>query len=587
MHLLQLLRIRAKRLRRALGNTLNHRILFLAGFLLLLMCLHSVAMVLLEGLSWGDAAWLTITTATTVGYGDISAATPAGRWATGLLMYGGGIFVLAQLAGLVFEAAQAASDERLNGKTELNGKNHIVIFGWRQDFLLTVVREIRESMLPLAEADIFIVSPQLQQLPTELRDLNVRHVSGPLYESSTLRKASLGTAARFVILPDSDGPDADFVSADLASRLRAGHPDTPIIVSCLQPQMETIAAANGADDTLAFDDSYPDMLARAILALGSENVVEELIRQAGAEMIIVQHPLICSVGQVLDQVAGQAIFIGFRRLDGTYRLHPPRQEELEDDQLIFLIDVDTFGSARAAEAALTVMLQPLIDDRPIIRFKEPAEVGLIGTEDRVTRAYRHRLERQLRGIEVTHLGEDCWSDSLTKKHQQLLSELEAVILLADDPKMATADAKTFLAIRALRTTHNFRGRIIAEAVLPENRARFEASGATDVLRPVTRNLDIIARCVLTGAEEVLDSLYSSYGEQELVMIRVNTEKRWGDLLDQLYDLGLGLAYEDTRGLQVVPPADALVKQGRIYVLLDKVHTVAEIQERLHAGNEAR
>ena len=135
MHLLQLLRLRAKRIRRALGNTPNYRILFLAGFLLLLMCLHTIAMVVLEGLSWGDAAWLTITTATTVGYGDISASTSAGRWATGVLMYAGGIFVLAQLAGLVFEAAQAASDQRLNGKIHLTGKQHVVIFGWRQDFL--------------------------------------------------------------------------------------------------------------------------------------------------------------------------------------------------------------------------------------------------------------------------------------------------------------------------------------------------------------------------------------------------------------------------------------------------------------------
>ncbi len=547
---------------------------------MLLMCLHSVAMVLLEGLSWGDAAWLTITTATTVGYGDISAATTAGRWATGVLMYGGGIFVLAQLAGLVFEAAQAASDERLNGKIQLKGKNHIVIFGWRQDFLLTVVREIRESMLPLANADIFIVSPRLTQLPSELRDLGVRHVSGPLYERLTLEKAYLSTAARFVIIPDNDDADADFVSADLASRLRADHPDTPIIVSCLQPEMETIAAANGADDTLVYDDSYPDMLARAILALGSENVVEELIRQAGAEMIIVQHPLICSVGAVLDQVAGKAIFIGFRRLDGSYRLHPPRQDQLEDDQLIFLIDVDTFGSARAAEAALTKMLQPLIDDRPIIKFTEPEEVGLIGTQERVTRSYRRRLERQLRGIEVTHLGEDCWAESLTEKYQQVLAELEAVILLADDPKMAASDAKTFLGIRALRTSLNFRGRIIAEAVLPENRLRFEASGATDVLRPVTRNLDIIARCVLTGAEEVLDSLYSSHGEQELVMIEVKTEIRWADLLHKIYDLGLGLAYEDGTGLQVVPAADAMVSSGRVYVLLDKVHNIEDVQERL-------
>lgn len=582
MHIFQFLRVRTKRLRRALGNTLNYRILFLAGFLLLLMCMHTVAMVVLEGLGWGDAAWLTITTATTVGYGDISASTTAGRWATAILMYAGGIFVLAQLAGLVFEAAQAASDQRLNGKIQLKSKQHIVIFGWRQDFLLTVVREIRTSILPLADADIFLVSPGLTQLPAELRELEVNHVSGSLHEEVTLQKASIETAARFVIIPDTDDAEADFVSADLASRLRAKCPDTPIIISCLQPRMEAIAAANGADDTLVFDNSYPDMLARAVLALGSENVVEELIRQSGAEMIIVQHPLICTVGEVLDQIAGRAVFIGFRRLDGTYLLHPPREETLEDDQLVFLIDVDTFGSARAAEAALSEMLEPLIDDRLIIKFTEPSQVGLIGTNKRVTRQYLRRLERQLRGITINHLCEDCWDTNFGTESEDAIAELEVIILLADDPKAVVSDAKTFLSIRMLRTELNYRGRIIAEAVLPENRPRFEASGATDVLRPVTRNLDIIARCVLTGAEEVLDSLYSSYGDQELVAIDIETERTWGSLQQDIYDLGLGLAYEDARGLKVVPPADYPLKKGVAFILLEKQHPVEAIKYRLES-----
>ena len=442
------------------------------------------------------------------------------------------------------------------------------------------MREIRASILPLAKADIIVVSPRLTQLPAELRELAVNHVSGPLYDELTLEKASVSTASRFVIIPDSDNPDADFVSADLASRLRAAHPDTPIIVSCLQSNLEVVAAANGADDTLTFDDSYPDMLARAILALGSENVVEELIRQEGAEMIIVQHPLVCTVGDVLDLVNGEAIFIGFRRLDETYLLHPGRNEPLEDDQLIFLIDVDTFGSARAAEAALTRMLQPLIEDRPIIKFAKPSQVGLIGASRRVTRQYLRRLERQLRGISINHLCEDCWDADFKANQEKAIADLEVIILLADDPKAIASDAKTFLAIRLLRTELNYKGRIIAEAVLPENRPRFEASGATDVLRPVTQNLDIIARCVLTGAEEVLDSLYSSYGDQELVTVDVNTDKEWGTLQKDIYDLGLGLAYEDSRGLMVVPPADYPLSKGKVFVLLGKKNNVSEVRFRI-------
>lgn len=578
MHFLHILRRRALRLRRALGNTLKYRILFLTGFLFLLMFLHVVAMVILEGLSWGDAAWLTITTATTVGYGDISAATAAGRWATGLLMYAGGIFVLAQLAGLVFEAAQASAEQRLTGKVYLRAKGHLVIFGWRPDFILAVVKELRMSMLPLSDADIFIVSPNAGRLPEELRKLEVHHVSGPFYDPDTLKKASVETAARFLILPDSDEISADFVSADLADRLHQELPNIPIIVSCLQKSLEPTAQAAGASDTLTFDVNYPDMLARATLALGAENVVDELISESGAEMIIVQHPMICSVGDVLDHVDGKAIFVGFRRLDGSYVIHPPREQELEDEQLIFLVDVDHYGSAGAAQEALSQLVAPLAEDRPIIQFREPDKVGLIGVYGRVTSSYLRRLQNELRGIEVDHLCEDCWSVNFGTEDVENLLELDAIIVLADDPHTADSDAKTFLTIRHLRDTYDFKGRIIAEAVLPENRARFEARGANDVLRPVSRNLDIIARCVLTGAEEVLDSLYSSYGKQELVTVQIDTDKSWGAVLYDVYDLGLALAFEDGRGLRVVPEREYPLGKGTLFVLLEKQFTLEELQE---------
>ena len=56
-----------------------------------IVCLHVVAMNQLEGLALHDALWLTLTTATTVGYGDLSPSTLWGRLATVILIYGGGI----------------------------------------------------------------------------------------------------------------------------------------------------------------------------------------------------------------------------------------------------------------------------------------------------------------------------------------------------------------------------------------------------------------------------------------------------------------------------------------------------------------
>jgi voltage-gated potassium channel len=580
MQMIYQIQKQVKKTRRALGSTLKYRILFLTLFLISLMCLHIFAMFVFEGMGWGDAAWLTITTATTVGYGDISASSTAGRWSTFILMYAGGIFVLAQLAGLVFEASQWRVTQRQQGKLPVRARGHIVIFGWREDFLISAVREIRESITPLNEEEIVIVSPNIELLPDVLRDLDVHHVSGPFYEATVLAKANIKRAVRLVIIPDSDEPVADFVSLDLVDRLRKETPDTPIIMACLRQEMEPAAMRMGATEVLTFGPNYPDMLTRSVLAIGAEKVVEELIVHAGAEMIVIHLPLKSSVEQVLSLTDSHAILLGYRKNDGQYAVHPTREDRLEDNVLIFLVDVDPYGSAAAAEKMLISLLQPLVEDRTITSFGEPENLGIIGGQDRVTASYLRALQRQLGTIVVSHLCEDCWRDEGLSAND--LENMEAVILLADDPAAPASDARTFVTIKYLRQQLGYTGRLIVEGVLTENRTRFEAAGATDVIRPVTQNLDILARCILTGAEEILDSLYSSYGPQELISMEMDLRTDWLSFCRSVYALALPLAFEDSRGRVVVPPADYLLGEGKIFLLVDRAGELDywEIREAL-------
>ena len=83
--------------------------------LLAILIVHTIAMVQLEQLNVSDAVWLTMTSATTVGYGDLSAQTLAGRMATIILLYVGGIAILAQVAALYFEYRQEIKDRKLKG----------------------------------------------------------------------------------------------------------------------------------------------------------------------------------------------------------------------------------------------------------------------------------------------------------------------------------------------------------------------------------------------------------------------------------------------------------------------------------------
>lgn len=95
--------------------------------LLALSAAHTVLMMVLEGLGAVDALWLTLTTLTTVGYGDLSAATPAGRLATVLLLYLVGITVLAQLTSDYIDYRIERRRRMLEGKWSWDMRDHLLI----------------------------------------------------------------------------------------------------------------------------------------------------------------------------------------------------------------------------------------------------------------------------------------------------------------------------------------------------------------------------------------------------------------------------------------------------------------------------
>ncbi|HEX5677899.1 MAG TPA: potassium channel family protein [Alcanivorax sp.] len=112
---------------RGLDLNLKSRLHQVFFWLLVLTALHTTAMVVFEGLSWDDALWLTLTTLTTVGYGDLSAATPAGRLTTVLLLYVAGITLLAQLASDYIDHRLKRKEYMLKGRWRWNMKDHLLI----------------------------------------------------------------------------------------------------------------------------------------------------------------------------------------------------------------------------------------------------------------------------------------------------------------------------------------------------------------------------------------------------------------------------------------------------------------------------
>jgi len=62
---------------------------YVCGLCLAVVLIASIAMVYIEKMNFGDALWWSFVTATTVGYGDLSPATPGGRIVASILMLTG------------------------------------------------------------------------------------------------------------------------------------------------------------------------------------------------------------------------------------------------------------------------------------------------------------------------------------------------------------------------------------------------------------------------------------------------------------------------------------------------------------------
>ena len=584
MQFVYLFRRRARRLRRRIGGEVGYRILTLSLVLAVLSGLHVAAMWLFEGLSVGEAAWLTVTTATTVGYGDVSATSTAGRWATALLMYVGGIFVLAQLAGLIFEATQARLERQRYGKVRLDVEGHLVLIGFRENYVRAVVDEIRASTTDLRDADVVVVSPTLATLPEDLARDEVHFVSGDLYADQALRRANVAGAARVAILPEAGHADptagedaAAYANLELVSRISALAPDVPIIYAARDRRGHRLAEDLGAADAFVFDANYPDLCARAILTVGAEDIIDDLLDRAGAGLITYEAALDCSVSEVLDALGNDATLLGLKSGPGKYQLHPPEEARVRGDALILMIDAGPEGDRASVRARLAERLVGLEGAVAPIRTPHPKHVGLVGPAARVPGRFLRELRRELPGVTVEYLGEgeasvvgaaaaaDADADAYL-----VLAGVDTLVVLAADPTAVTSDALTQLILREVRGRGGFGGRIIAEAVGAPGRARCIAAGANDVLRPVRENVDLLAGCIATGAEELIDALASSHGPNELIGREVDLRRAWGPFARETYGEGVAVAFRSAAGVMtVLPKGDFVGGVGSVFLVVDK------------------
>ena len=288
----------------------------MASVLALVFLVHALAMMAFEGLAFEDALWLTLTTATTVGYGDYSAETALGRWTTTLCLYMFGIYLLAQVASDLIDFRVLSRERRRRGEHRWsNMKHHLLIINVPANdtdrYLERFVRHVRETP-SLGDVPIQILTDRFPNgLPNMLVEQGVTHFTGVAESTENLMTANAAFAAQIVVIAnDASDTRSDAYTFDILSRIQS-------VCKSLDTVMPTIVAESvddvnrkrmleaGASTVVRPVRAYPEFMVRSLAEPGTEKVIENLFTHDSDRLVRFDAPF--------DRLKWGDVIVGFVR----------------------------------------------------------------------------------------------------------------------------------------------------------------------------------------------------------------------------------------------------------------------------------
>jgi len=354
-----------QRVRHAVYQTddnIRRAVLRTATILLGFVSLHVAVMVWLEGMPLWSAIWLTLTTITTVGYGDLSASTPAGQMATVLLMYVCGITMMTFLISDYVDYRIARRERIRTGYWDWNMAEHILIINSpkynREAYFLRLISQIRESG-EYPETPIMLLNQEFTDgLPDSLRQLGVVHVTGVASRPEDLKRAGAERARHIVVLArDEYSTDSDSYSFDVAHRLYSMHINHKVMIECVDDANRQRLRDLDIPVVLRPIRSYPEIIVRAMVAPGAEQVIEDMFTHANDHTV--RFPVWLEGERWADVVnavvqANLGTPLAYVTKDGQVVKHPDGDHHVHAQSLILLVHTEKDPCVRDIQRAIEI-----------------------------------------------------------------------------------------------------------------------------------------------------------------------------------------------------------------------------------------
>lgn len=161
-----------------------------------------------------DSFWWSCVTLATVGYGDISPKTFAGR-AVGLFIMFSGIIVTSVITAIIASILVERKMREEKGLEGFDFRNHIVMCGWNEnsDDILGAI-----AQMPNAPKMVVLINDLEEEKINEIKyryrgEMDIRFIKGDFVNESVLERANIPDCYSAILLSDISG-DRDRSKAD-------------------------------------------------------------------------------------------------------------------------------------------------------------------------------------------------------------------------------------------------------------------------------------------------------------------------------------------------------------------------------------
>lgn len=264
-----------------MGGLIRKRMKALFAILIGLLCFQILVIWTVEDLTLFESVWITMTTVTTVGYGDYAPQTWIGRLSTILVLFVGAITVLTLIVSDFIEYRFYRRERILRGLWVYKMKDHIVIINTPQhggeQYFMRFASQIRSN--PGYETiPIMLLTRQFPNgLPSELTDMGLVHFHGVGSDPAALQAVHAGSARHIVVLATDDtDANSDSITFDIAYRLSELNLGYQTTVECAADRNRSRLKGLGIRAVIRPVRTYPEIMVRAVVAPGSEKVLEDL-----------------------------------------------------------------------------------------------------------------------------------------------------------------------------------------------------------------------------------------------------------------------------------------------------------------------